>query len=108
MLKGWFRAARLLVELRHIRKALERIADAAENQVTGGRSTGFRSYYHDKTGPDKGTDLLYTDDGDLAALERIDRAAAKVGTEPIEGFDDLPELEGGSWGPSGGTEWPRR
>ena len=87
MIKGWFRAARLLVELRHIRKALERIADAAENQATGGRSTGFRSYYQG-TGPDKGADLIYTDDGDLAALERIDAAAAKVGVEPIEGFED--------------------
>jgi hypothetical protein len=98
---NWFRLARLFVELRHIRKALERIADAQESSL-GGRSTGLRSHYRG-TGHE-GADLLYTDDDALAALERIDRAAAETGVEPIEGFDDLSELEAGGWGLSGGRK----
>lgn len=85
MIRGWFREVRLRQELTLIRRALQRIADCMEEGT--GSPTGLRSHYKG-SGPDEGTDLLYSDDDQLAYLEHIDQAAAQTGVDPIPGFDE--------------------
>ena len=86
MIRGWFGELRMRKELTLIRRALERIADAMEEG--SGSPTGLRSHY--KGSGMEGTDLIYTNDEDLARLEAIDRAAHQTGVEPIPGFDEPP------------------
>ena len=86
-LKSWFGELRMRKELTLIRRALERIATAMEEG--SGSPTGLRSHY--KGSGMEGTDLIYTDNEDLARLEALDLARLGTKAEPIPGFDDAPE-----------------
>jgi hypothetical protein len=81
-------ARRILVELRGIRRALERQADVAElqAQIAPGHRQAFRGFSREKERTDgQGTEVSYVNEQELTGLlARSDELKAILGRDPTD------------------------
>lgn len=88
-MKGWFPGARLLVEVRGVRRALERIATIAEEQQLQTMRSGKRTFYSlQRPGKPPGEDevlVLGQSDADYHAIYMEELERLKRGGDEDEG-----------------------